>query len=86
MKFFRFITEVFGWIRIAISPFIISLAIALGVYIVWQDLIGFIIAIMISIAGLMTGIIWATRVWKKNGTVDFLSRTKEVQEIKNDNE
>ena len=86
MKFFRFITEVFGWIRIAISPLIISLAIALGVYIVWQDFIGFIIAIIISIAGLMTGIIWATRVWKKNGTVDFLSRTKEVQETKNDNE
>lgn len=85
MRFFHFITEIFGWIQIAISPLVISLIIALGVYVVWQDQIGFIIAIIISIAGLITGIVWVTRVWKKKGTIDFLSRTKETQEIKNDN-
>lgn len=81
MKLFRIITEIFGWLQIVASPFLISVVIALGVYFVWQDEIGFVTAIMISITGLMTGIILATRVWKRKGTINFISQINVTPEL-----
>lgn len=74
-NFFQLMTEVFAWLQIAASPFLIGLAIGVIIYILKSDKTGLIIAISIAALGLITGIIWATKIWKKKGTVDFISRS-----------
>ena len=52
-------------------------------------LIGLILWILISISGLIMGIIWATKKFKTTGTVHFLSRvmaTPELDDLKNPKE
>ena len=75
MDFFNFLLEVFGWIRIVASPFLIGALIGFGVYISKPDITRLIIAIIIASTGLLTGIIWATKVWRKGSTMDYTAMT-----------
>ena len=50
---------------------LIGTLIGIGVYILRPDLTGLIIAIIIASIGLLTGIIWATKVWRKGSTMDY---------------
>ena len=71
MDFFNLLLEVFGWIRIVASPLLIGALIGFGVYISNPDSTRLIIAIIIASIGLLTGIIWATKVWRKGSTMDY---------------
>jgi disulfide bond formation protein DsbB len=71
MDFFNFLLEVFGWIRIVASPLLIGVLIGFGVYSSKPDKIRLIIAIVIASIGLIIGIIWATKVWRKGSTMDY---------------
>ncbi len=71
--FFNLFLEVFGFIRIVASPFLIGIAIGFGVYISKPDSVGFIIAISIASIGLIVGIIWATKIWRKKNTIDYIT-------------
>lgn len=86
MKIFRLITEIFGWIQIVASPFLIALIVAFVVYYFNQDEAGLIISIVIALAGLITGIILATKIWKKKGTVNFISRINGTPQPDNNEE
>jgi FtsH-binding integral membrane protein len=74
MKVFLFLTEVIGWLQIVASPFITGLIIGAIVYVNKPDTTGLITGLVIAATGLVIGIIWATRVWRKHGTIGFLSR------------
>jgi hypothetical protein len=63
-----------GWIRIVLSPLLISLFIAVPIYYNKPDSVGISIAIVLASAGLFIGIKWANRTWKKHGTQQFISR------------
>jgi len=81
-KFLEKITELFGWIQIAASPFLVGLIIGAVVYFSNQTTGNLIIGIGVSIIGLVIGILLATRVYKsKKGAVWFLSRTMATPEI-----
>jgi hypothetical protein len=85
---FEFIIEVFGWLRIVASPLLAGVAIGFIVVCNWTSDIGLIVGISIAALGLIVGIIWATRVWKRKGTIEFLSRvsaTPELDRSENDN-
>ena len=86
MKIFRIITEIFGWIQIVVSPFLIALIVAFFFYKYKPDQTSFYISIAISLVGLITGIVLATRIWKKKGTINFVSRINETPELENDKE
>lgn len=73
MDFSNFLWEVFGWLRIVASPLLIGVAIGVGVYISKPDEMGLTIAIIIASIGLIIGIIWATKIWKKKSTMDYIS-------------
>lgn len=73
-NFFELITELIGWVSIAISPLLIGSLLGLLIYIFKTDRIGLILAILAAGSGLITGIVWASRIWKKEGTIQFLSR------------
>lgn len=83
LNFFEFLTEMLGWLQIFISPFLAGLGIGFAIYLCIPGTTGLIIAISIAILGLILGIIWATRIWKKNGTIKFMSNLSATAELDN---
>jgi hypothetical protein len=81
MKVFHVITEVFGWLQIVASPFLAGLIIGGIVYLAKRDAIGLTIGIIIASIGLVVGIVWATKVWRRKGTVNFMSRLLGTPEL-----
>jgi hypothetical protein len=69
--FFNSFLEVFGFIRIGASPFLIGVAIGFGTFVSKPDNVGIIIAISIASIGLIIGIIWATKISRKKSTLDY---------------
>lgn len=71
------ILEFLGWLQILLCPTLIAGVIALMIYIKWQDQTGKIAALVILGIGLISGIILATTIWKKYGTIERLSKISE---------
>ena len=80
-KFPNRFVEILGWIRIFLSPFLLGFIIALLIYFLIPGKTGFIISITVASSGLILGIIWATRIWRKNGTINFLSNISTTPEL-----
>lgn len=78
---FNLILEVFGWLRIVASPLLIGVTIGFAIYLSRSDTTGLIIAISVATVGLIIGIIWATRVWKKKGTLNYLSKVLKSDDL-----
>lgn len=78
---FDLFTELVGWLQVFASPFLIGLLIGAIIYFTKPNSLRFIIAISIVTAGLITGIVWATMVWKKRGTIHFMSKTMATPEL-----
>ena len=78
---FEYFTEILGWIQIAISPFLTGAIIGAIVYFTKPSKLTLIIASFIAIIGLCVGIIWAIKVWRKKGTIHFMSRTTSTPEL-----
>ena len=70
-----------GWIQIFLFPLIIGLVLGAIIYSNKQDIIGLVIGIFIAVIGLIVGVILATRIWRKKGTVTFLSRIRATPEL-----
>lgn len=85
-KLLEKITELIGWFQIVISPTLLGLGIGCIVYFNFQNLAGLISGIIISIIGLIFGIVLATKKFKTTGTIHFLSRVSATPELNNINE
>ncbi len=89
IKMFRvleFITEAIGWLQIVASPLLIGLGIGALVYFSHPTELRMIVGISVAALGLVIGIVWATRIWKKYGTMRFLSRIIATPELDNKRE
>ena len=87
MKMFEWLTSFIAWLQILASPLIIGIIIGFIVYLKLPTTTGHVIGISISTLGLIIGIIFATRIWKKHGIVNFISRVSASPELNNlDNE
>lgn len=82
-RVFEFIMEIIGWLQIVASPFLIGLGIGAFIYFPNPTLTNLIIGIVISIIGLITGIIWATKIWKTKGTMWFVSQVSATPDLDN---
>jgi hypothetical protein len=81
-KFLERISEIIGWIGIAISPTLIGILSGIFIYYSNPGRERLILSISVGTVGLIIGIIWATKVYKsKNGTVWFLSRISATPEL-----
>lgn len=80
-KIFETTAEIIGWILIATPTSIIGIATGMEIYNANSNLIGIILGIFLATAGLLFGIFWATKVWKKTGTVKFISRIYSTPEL-----
>ena len=83
MSFFDHATELVGWLQIVASPLLAGLVIAALIYFSNPTILRLVIAIGVAILGLIVGIIFATKVWKKQGTMHFLSRVSATPELDN---
>ena len=83
MKILEWLTAFFAWLQIVFSPLFFGVVIGLIVYGIYPTTAGLVLGIAIAVLGLTIGIIFATRVWKKRGTIDFISRVSASPELDN---
>ena len=82
-KFLKFLTAFFAWLQIVVSPTIAGIIVGAGIYAYKRNTTGLVIGIIIASAGLLTGIVWATKIWKKTGTVEFMSKLNATPDLDN---
>ena len=83
ISFFEYAIEVVGWLQIVASPLLAGLIIAAFIYFPNPTDARLVIAIGIALLGLIVGIVFATRVWKKHGTIHFVSGIMATPELDN---
>lgn len=76
----KILTELISWFRIAVSPFLIGTLIGGIVYLKMGEE-GFVPGIVITAIGGILGLLWATKIWKKQGTTNFISRSDASPEL-----
>lgn len=81
LNVFEFFTECLGWLQIAASPFLLGLISGVIVYFSSPNPITLVAGVGLTFLGLLIGIIWATRVWKRRGTIWFMSRLTATPEL-----
>lgn len=83
MKILEWLTSFIAWLQIVFSPLFFGVVLGLIVYGIYPTTTGLVLGIAIAVLGLPVGIIFATRVWEKRGTVDFISRVSASPELDN---
>jgi hypothetical protein len=83
MKILEWITSFFAWLEIVFFPTFIGFAIACVFYYNSPSRIRLVISIVIATVGLIIGIIIATRIWKTQGTTEFISKVSATPELDN---
>lgn len=77
MRFVDIILEILGWLQITFGITIISALVAFGLYWALGERIKT-VAIGIVVIGLVIGIVCATSIWKRYGTIAWLSRIRRI--------
>ena len=75
--------EVLCWLRIVASPTIMG---GVAGFVLWKGVggtSGILIGGFVVLCGLILGIMWATRIWKKQGTSTFMSRVNTSPDLDN---
>ena len=78
MKLFEIILELFGWLQIVAGVTLAAGLLALAAYLIWSNGTGKIAGIIIISTGFIAGAIWATFIWKKHGTIAWLSGIRRI--------
>lgn len=81
LSFFELLTEISAWLQIVASPLLAGLVLGFLIYISVPYTTGIVMGLLVALVGLVIGIVWATRVWKKRGTVHFMSRIMATPEL-----
>ncbi|MBX2940015.1 MAG: hypothetical protein KF880_08045 [Ferruginibacter sp.] len=81
IKVIEFITEAVAWLKIVAAPFLIGVGLGALVYYSNPSTCRFILGISLVLMGLIVGMVWASRIWKKNGTTWFMSRVSAFPEL-----
>ncbi len=81
LSFFECVFEVIGWLQIVASPLLAGLVVGAIIYFSNPGDLRLVLAIFVAIIGLLMGIVFATRVWKKQGTIHFVSRVMATPEL-----
>jgi hypothetical protein len=82
-NFFDYLTEVIGWIQIVFSPLLLAGILGFFIYISNPSTTRLIIGIGVATIGLVLGILLATKIWKKIGTINFISKVSATPELDN---
>lgn len=82
-KLFEIITEIVGWLQIFLSPVLIGSALGFAIYYYIPNDLGFLVAILIFVLGIIIGVFWATKLFKTSGTIHFISRIAATEVLEN---
>lgn len=74
----KIILEIIGWLTITLGVTLACSLIAFAVYLKWNGDSGKLIAIIIISVGFITGAIWASYIWKKTGTMQWLGGIRRI--------
>lgn len=85
-KLLEKIPELLGWLQIAAAPTITGAIAGVLIYLSNPSTFRLILAIAVAIICLILGIYLAKRIYKKKGTVDFLSKINEMPEMDKEEE
>ena len=83
MKIISYMIEVLCWFRIVSSP---TIMVGVAGFVLWKGVggtSGILIGGFVVLCGLILGIMWATRIWKKQGTSTFMSRVNTSPDLDN---
>ncbi len=73
-KIIALLIEVFNWILIMLSPTGFGFIFGISIAAYFKNWFGIALGSIVFLTGFVTGIIWATRIWKRRGTTFFMSR------------
>lgn len=76
VKITAFFLNLLGWLQIAGGTTLIAALVAYPVYLNWKSPAGRTTALVLIGSGCIAGITWATRIWLKHGTVNWLARLR----------
>jgi len=76
LKLIEIILEIIGWLQITLGVTLATGLVALPIYLKWDNENGKTVSIVLLSLGFIIGAIWATSIWKKHGTIAWLSRIK----------
>ena len=80
LKPMKILIELINWLRIAISPLLIGVLMGCLVYLkMGHD--GLVPGMVITATGGIVGVLWATKIWKKQGTTNFISKIDASPEL-----
>lgn len=77
MKIIEFLLDLLGWLQIVAGTTLAGALIGGAVY-YFDHSAGLTAGIILMSIGFVAGAIWATRIWIKHGTVQWLSRTRRI--------
>lgn len=83
MNFFDKVIELINWVKIFLSPLIICLILGSILFLSLDHIIFHILAGIIIIAGIATGIYFAEKIRKKHGTERFMAKIHESPDLDN---
>ncbi len=83
MKILERLTSFMAGLQIAFSPLCIGVVAGLFIYGFYPTTTGLVIGIVVAALGLITGVMLARRVWRKRGTVEFISKVSASPELDN---
>lgn len=78
MKLIEIVLEIIGWLQITLGVTLAAGLVALLIYLKWDNESGKTVSIILLCFGFIAGAIWATRIWKKYGTISWLSKIKKI--------
>jgi hypothetical protein len=79
MKPIKLFLEILGWLQIVFGPTLTIGIVAFIIYVYLPGKFWEIMAILILLTGFVFGVIWATRIWKKHGTIEWLSSIRRIK-------
>ncbi|MCQ4034551.1 hypothetical protein [Kaistella montana] len=79
---FETVIEWINWIKIVLSPTILSAIIGVAIYLSMENkTTGIFLLVFINAIGFGLGILWANKIKKKHGSTHFISRTDASPDI-----
>lgn len=78
MKPVQIILEILGWLTIVFGATAVAALFAFLIYMKRQTEPAKIVCIGIIGVGFICGVIWATRIWIKHGTIEWLSGIRRI--------
>ena len=81
LSVFEQLSEIGGWIRIVASPLAAFGVMGWIVYMNYKTPAGMLAGFLFTLTGLITGILWASHIYRKHGTIQLLSRVMATPEL-----